>query len=136
MRSINRIVVHYTATPHDRELTVKEIDQWHRSRGFNKIAYHYVIYLDGSVHSGRKEAEVGAHVRGYNQNSIGVCYVGGLKAGAKGGSNTMNEAQEAALVTLIKDLLVRYPSAVVVGHKDLTATQCPGFDVKKWWAKQ
>ena len=136
MRSINQIVVHYTATPHDREVTVKEIDQWHRARGFNKIGYHYVIYLDGSTHQGRKESEVGAHVLKHNQNSIGVCYVGGLKEGTKGGSNTMNAAQEASLVKILKDLTTRYSGAVVLGHKDLSATQCPGFDVKKWWAKQ
>ena len=136
MRSINQIVVHYTATPHDREVTVKEIDQWHRARGFNKIGYHYVIYLDGSIHQGRKESEVGAHVLKHNQNSIGVCYVGGLKEGTKGGSNTMNKAQEASLVKILKDLTTRYSGAVVLGHKDLSATQCPGFDVKKWWAKQ
>jgi N-acetylmuramoyl-L-alanine amidase len=136
MRSINQLVVHYTATPHDRHVTVEQIDQWHRARGFKKIGYHYVIYLDGSVHKGRKESEVGAHVLKHNQNSIGVCYVGGLKEGQKGGSNTMNAAQEAALVTLLKDLSARYPDAVVLGHKNLQATQCPAFDVRKWWAKQ
>lgn len=136
MRTINQIVVHYTATPHDRHVTVEQIDQWHRARGWKKIGYHYVIYLDGSTHQGRKESEVGAHVLKHNQNSIGVCYVGGLKEGQKGGSNTMNAAQEASLVKTLKDLTTRYPSAVVLGHKDLQATQCPGFDVRKWWAKQ
>lgn len=136
MRTINQIVVHYTATPHDRHVTVEQIDQWHRARGWKKIGYHYVIYLDGSTHQGRKESEVGAHVLKHNQNSIGVCYVGGLKEGQKGGSNTMNAAQEASLVKTLKDLTTRYSGAVVLGHKDLQATQCPGFDVRKWWAKQ
>lgn len=133
VRTINQIVVHYTATPHDRHVTVQQIDQWHRARGFTKIGYHYVIYLDGTVNEGRKENEIGAHVKNHNRNSIGVCFVGGLKEGETGGSNTMNAAQEAALIKLLKDLTKRYAGAVVLGHKDLSATQCPGFDVRSWW---
>ena len=46
----------------------------------------------------------------------------------------MTPAQEASLVRLIRELLKRYPGAKVVGHRDLAATQCPGFDVIPWWA--
>lgn len=133
VRTINQIVVHYTATPENRHVTVQQIDQWHRARGWKKIGYHYVIYLDGSVNEGRKESEIGAHVKNHNRNSIGVCFVGGLKEGQKGGSNTMNAAQESALIKLLKDLTKRYSGAVVLGHKDLQATQCPAFDVRSWW---
>ena len=128
-------MLHYTATPSDREVTVKEIDQWHRARGFNEIGYHYVVYLDGTVHKGRDEAKVGAHVQGKNADSIGVCYVGGLKAGQKGGSNTMSEAQEQGVIKLLKELKGKHPLAEICGHNDLAATQCPGFNVKKWWEK-
>lgn len=135
MRIIRRIVVHYTATPAEREVTVKEIDQWHRARGFKEIGYHYVVHQDGSVQAGRSEDKVGAHVKGRNTDSIGVCYVGGLIAGKSAGSNTLTERQEEGLIKCIKELLTRYPDAEVVGHKDLAATQCPGFDVKRWWKK-
>ena len=78
MRTINKIIIHCTATPEGRDVTVTEIDRWHRQRGFSGIGYHYVIYRDGSVHKGRNEDSIGAHCTGQNANSIGVCYVGGM----------------------------------------------------------
>ena len=77
-RKINYIIVHCTATPEGRWVTNEEITRWHRARGFRTIGYHYVVYLDGTVHAGRPENEVGAHCQGRNADSIGVCYVGGL----------------------------------------------------------
>ena len=56
MRNINEIIIHCTATPEGRHVTVADIDSWHRARGFASIGYHYVIYLDGSVHAGRDVA--------------------------------------------------------------------------------
>ncbi|WP_336814821.1 N-acetylmuramoyl-L-alanine amidase [Bosea sp. MMO-172] len=80
MRDITHIVIHCTATPAGREVTIKEIDTWHRQAGFAKIGYHYVIHLDGSVSKGRPEEEVGAHVSGHNATTIGISYVGGVDA--------------------------------------------------------
>ena len=70
MRKIRKIIVHCTATPAGRSVTVAEIDRWHRQRGFNGIGYHYVVGLDGSVSKGRDEALVGAHCKGHNSDSI------------------------------------------------------------------
>ena len=64
MRKINLIVVHCTATPDGRDVTVADIDKMHRAKGWKSIGYHYVIYRDGSVHEGRPVTEVGAHVYG------------------------------------------------------------------------
>ena len=61
MRVIDEIIVHCAATPEGMNFTVKDIDCWHRERGFKCIGYHYVIYLDGSIHTGRPESEIGAH---------------------------------------------------------------------------
>ena len=47
MRKINEIICHCTATPEGRQVTVKDVDNWHRARKFNGIGYHYLIYLDG-----------------------------------------------------------------------------------------
>ena len=77
MRKVNLIVVHCTATPEGRDVTVADIDRMHRAKGWKCIGYHYVVYRDGSVHAGRPVSEVGAHVYGHNANSIGVAYVGG-----------------------------------------------------------
>jgi N-acetylmuramoyl-L-alanine amidase len=85
MRKINEIIVHCTATPEGRHVTVADVDNWHRARTFNGIGYHYLIYLDGSIHQGRPIERIGAHCKqgGHNRYSIGVCYVGGLAKDCK-----------------------------------------------------
>lgn len=134
---VTHIVVHYSATYSDQNTTAADIDRMHRERGFDKIGYHYFIRRDGTVERGRKETEIGAHVGGQNTGKIGVCWAGGLEraTGPNVGVDNRTPAQTNSLISLIKDLLTRYPGAKVVGHKDLAATQCPGFDVQKWWAR-
>ena len=61
MRQINQIIIHCSATPEGRDVTVDTIRQWHKQRGFRDVGYHYIIYRDGSVHIGRPEAEQGAN---------------------------------------------------------------------------
>jgi N-acetylmuramoyl-L-alanine amidase len=135
MTKISAIVIHYSATARGQHVTVEQIDQWHRARGFRKIGYHYVIYLDGSVHKGRPEWEVGAHVAGKNAGTLGICFIGGTEPGNPNkGVDTRTPAQTESLIRLIRQLLGRHPGARVVGHRDLGATQCPGFDVGAWWA--
>lgn len=134
---ITHIVVHYSATQRGKHHTVADIDAWHRARGFRKIGYHYVIYLDGSVHKGREDSEVGAHVAGHNTGTIGICWIGGVDGNPNKGVDTRTPAQTAALIDLIYKLLEKYPGAKVLGHRDMpdAKTQCPGFDVIPWWAE-
>lgn len=131
--SITHIVIHYSATPPERSVSVAEIDSWHRARGFKKIGYHYVIHQGGKVERGRAESEIGAHVANQNTGKIGICFIGGLGKDGKGFDSRTPE-QTAAMIGLIEELLTRYPGAKVVGHRDLAATECPGFDVVPWWA--
>lgn len=129
MRKINKIIVHCTDTPGDRPVSVNDIARWHKERGFCDIGYHFVVYLDGSVHAGRLVCDIGAHCKGHNADSIGVCYVGGRDK--KGDySDTRNDAQKEALRNLIKKLLAKYPGAKVYGHRDFAARACPCFDAK------
>lgn len=131
MRPINKIIVHCTATPEGRDVTVEEIDAWHRKRGFKSIGYHYVIYLDGSIHKGREDDKIGAHCVGYNSRSLGVCYVGGLAKDGKTPKDTRTEAQKQSLYKLLKMLKTKYPEAHIFGHRDFAAKACPCFDVTK-----
>jgi N-acetylmuramoyl-L-alanine amidase len=130
MRKIDKIIIHCSATKAGQHFTVKDIDQWHKARGFAKIGYHYVIYLDGTVHKGRPEEEMGAHCLGRNSSSVGICYVGGLDLDGKP-SDTRTEAQKASLISLVDDLKVKYPKAEIYGHYEFAAKACPCFDVKK-----
>ena len=127
-RRIDEIIVHCTATPQGREVTVADIDRWHRQRGFYGIGYHYVVYLDGTVHLGRAIHEVGAHCKGHNAHSIGVCYVGGLSANGRTPKDTRNAAQRRALLELLHELKQQYPQAAIHGHRDFSAKACPCFD--------
>jgi len=131
MRKITEIIVHCSATPEGRHHTVGDIRAWHKQRGFKDIGYHYVVYLDGSIHAGRSEAVVGAHCTGHNKCSIGVCYIGGMTKDMKAAKDTRTEAQKKALVQLLKQLKKKYPGARIYGHRNFAAKACPSFDAKK-----
>ncbi|MDE6265938.1 MAG: N-acetylmuramoyl-L-alanine amidase [Muribaculaceae bacterium] len=130
MRKINKIIIHCSATPAGRNVTVDDIDRWHRQRGFNSIGYHYVIYLDGTIHAGRPEHIQGAHCKGQNAHSIGVCYIGGCDCHMKP-ADTRTPQQRESLIKLVDLLLNRYPDASVHGHNEFTAKACPSFNVEK-----
>ena len=131
MRKIEKIIIHCTATPEGRPVTVKEVDAWHRQRGFAKIGYHFLIYLDGSMHTGREIEEIGAHCEGQNSHSIGICYVGGLAKDGKTAKDTRTEAQKESLVKLIGELKRQFPNVTIHGHREFANKACPCFDVKK-----
>lgn len=133
MRKITKIIVHCSATPEGRDCTVADIDRWHRQRGWKGIGYHYVIYRDGSVHTGRNETEIGAHCAGHNTNSIGVCYIGGMTADNKRAKDTRTPAQRKALRELVAKLQAKYPGATLHGHREFAAKACPSFNVKTDW---
>ena len=131
MRNINKIIIHCSATPEGKNFTVKQIDACHRQRGFNGIGYHFVIYLDGSVHMGRALAKAGAHCKGHNAHSIGVCYIGGVATDGKTPKDTRTDAQKASLVKLITELRQQFPNASVHGHREFANKACPCFDARK-----
>jgi N-acetylmuramoyl-L-alanine amidase len=135
--NITHIVVHYSATYSDQNITRADIDKMHKARGWKMIGYHWFIRRDGTVEQGRPETMVGAHVANQNTGKIGICWAGGLEraTGPNKGVNNMTEAQERALIEKIRECLKRYPKAIVTGHRNLASTQCPGFDVPAWWAR-
>ncbi|PZX18110.1 N-acetylmuramoyl-L-alanine amidase [Breznakibacter xylanolyticus] len=129
MRSINKIIIHCSATPDGRVVSAAEIDKWHRQRGFAMIGYHYVIGLDGSVEKGRDETQVGAHCEGQNSISIGICYIGGLDHNGKP-MDTRTTKQISAMHLLIRELKKKYPQATIHGHNEFARKACPCFNVK------
>lgn len=133
MRTINEIIIHCSATPEGREVSIEDIRRWHRQRNFADIGYHYVIHLDGTVETGRAETAVGAHCLHHNQNSIGICYIGGTDRQDKP-KDTRTPAQTAALAELIHRLCDRYnlPLTAVHGHNEYAQKACPSFDVQQW----
>ena len=128
-RTINRIIVHCTATPEGRVETVESVRRMHKAKGWADIGYHYLIGLNGERWNGRNVNLVGAHCEGYNANSIGVCYVGGCDKNMKA-KDTRTDKQKTALIALLKDLRKLYPKAKIVSHRDLDrkGKACPSFD--------
>ena len=130
MRVITLIIVHCSAVRPDQTSSAAQRDTWHRRRGWKLgIGYHYVIRRDGTIEPGRPEWMIGAHchVKGQNHNahSIGICYEGGLDIRGQP-ADTRTPAQKAAMRTLLEELHVRYPRAVIVGHHDLNPQKdCP-----------
>lgn len=134
---VTHIVGHYSATYPDQNITIADVDRWHRDRGLAMVGYHYFIRRDGTVERGRPEDRIGAHVGGQNSGKLSICWAGGLDraTGPNVGVDNRTPAQRQASITLIRELLTRHPGAEVVGHRDLAPTQCPGFDVISWWAE-
>ena len=130
MRALKRIILHCTATPEGKHFDVATIRRWHvKDRGWKDIGYHYVIYIDGSVHEGRPIEQAGAHTSGHNADSIGITYVGGCDSKMKA-KDTLNEAQETAMVNLIKALREQHGELSLHGHNEFAAKACPSFKVK------
>lgn len=129
MRPVNRIILHCSATAEGRDYTVADIDQWHKARGWQGIGYHYVVYRDGSIHNGRPIEAVGAHTSGYNKDSIGICYIGGVDANGKP-KDTRTPEQKKALRELVAKLKEQFPNATVHGHYEFAQKACPSFKVQ------
>lgn len=138
IRSVDYLVVHCAATKSTMDIGATEIRRWHKERGWFDIGYHYVIRRDGDVEKGRPDDQPGAHARGFNHNSLGICLVGGVGKDGKTAENNFTPEQFAALAVLLNQLLGFHPHALILGHRDLpnVAKACPSFDVREWWTEQ
>ena len=129
MRSITLIIIHCSAVRPWQQSSAKDIDNWHKEKGWKGIGYHYVVRRDGAIELGRALEEPGAHCVGHNRYSIGICYEGGLNAAGEK-VDTRTPEQRAALRELVTQLHQRFPKAVIVGHRDLDhSKECPCYNV-------
>ena len=144
MRKIDYIVVHCSATREGCTLTPEALEAEHRRRGFRTTGYHYYIRRDGATVPTRPLELAGAHTKGYNKHSIGICYEGGLDTAGRP-KDTRTPEQRSALRLLVHQLLQQFRNARVCGHRDLSpdldgdgtveprewVKQCPCFEVAK-----
>lgn len=128
MRPVNEIIVHCTATPEGRSVTVSEIDAWHRARGWSGIGYHRIIGLHGERWQGRALEKIGAHCEGHNTATIGVVYVGGLTRDGRDPKDTRTSAQREMLRAELIDLRDRFNIQKVSGHNEYANKACPCFN--------
>lgn len=119
----NKVILHCAATPDSIEskFSVDDIDSWHKKRGWNGIGYHFYITRDGQAHKGRDVREIGAHTKGHNTNTIGVCYEG---------SHFPSAPQWDCLMNLYRTLRMTQNLQWNdwYGHKEFSDKDCPGFD--------
>ena len=131
MREINKIIVHCSATREGENYEVAEIRKWHLARGFSDIGYHFYIDLYGEIHKGRDISKIGAHCKGHNRNSIGICYCGGVEADGKTPKDTRYDCQKESLTAVLRTLKAMYPNAVIHSHNDFANKACPSFNATK-----
>lgn len=125
-KNIRYLVIHCSDT--DDDFTVEDIHEMHLNFGWDGIGYHKVIDQKGYIFDGRPEYWVGAHVKGFNEISLGVCLIG---------KNKFSKEQLEALKSLLRIWKKKYPASKILGHKDLgkTSKTCPNFDVILWSKK-
>lgn len=144
MRHVDTIIIHCSATPDNKRLEPAELNRMHRKRGFNGCGYHFYIRRNGDICDMRPVERTGAHCKGHNEGSIGICYEGGLNSRGEP-ADTRTEQQKKALRVLVKLLAREFPIKRVAGHRDFSpdldgdgvvepgewVKQCPCFDVEK-----
>lgn len=133
MRIIDYIVIHCSASPNDKDIGFKEINEWHLQKGWKSdrgvgCGYHFIIRRNGIIEVGRTIDEVGSHVMNHNSNSIGVCLVG---------DTVFEKKQFDSLKRIIGYLKNQYPNAKVKPHNffDTAKAQgktCPNFDINNY----
>ena len=131
-RHIDEIILHCSATREGQDISVETIRSWHvDGNGWSDIGYHFVILLDGTVETGRPLRRAGAHVKGRNASSIGICYVGGVEQDGETAKDTMTPAQEQATRNLITSLRAVFGPLSLHGHNEFSAKACPSFKVNE-----
>ena len=117
------------------DIGASDIDRWHRERGWLKIGYHYVIKRDGTIEPGRGLLEAGAHAKGHNAESVGVCLAGGISEDDGKPETNFTRKQWESLATVVDDLVEAFPEAKVIGHNDISSKACPTFNVGEWYGE-
>jgi len=117
---IHTIVIHCSATKAGRWIDAEDISAMHQARGWAMIGYHRVIRLDGSVEQGRPFNRRGAHVRGNNTNTVGICMIGGLDEDGNP-TDTFTDQQYHALMAELINLRALFPNLRgICGHRDFS----------------
>lgn len=113
----NKIILHHAQA---KTCSVEDIHQWHLKKGWSGIGYHFLVRKDGTIYQGRPEDTIGAHAKGANHDSIGICAEGDFM------KEEMNPLQLNALIDLVSYIKNKYHLSSIKRHKDVASTDCPG----------
>lgn len=146
MRTIKYIAVHCTAS--SQTMTIDGLRQEFKRKGWVNPGYHYVVAPDGKITQMLTEDNVSNGVKGFNAITVNVAYIGGIDRNGKPIDNR-TPAQKASLLTLLRMLHKKYPTAIIQGHRDfspdlnrdgrITPNEwikvCPCFNAKDEYSK-
>lgn len=126
----DQIVLHHTGSPEDDDLSAEDIHDLHQSMGWAGIGYHFIIRKDGTIERGRPQHLIGAHAYGENSHTIGIHLSGNFNVASPTKKQIEAASRLIAWLTEEYDLNIITgeddPKEVIVGHRDLMATACPG----------
>lgn len=71
----------------------------------------------------------GAHAKGHNRDSIGICYIGGMCQDSLVPKDTLTELQLTALYNVIEFVRSKFGDIPVIGHNEVSNKACPSFNV-------
>tara|TARA_R110002074_G_scaffold387792_2_gene570105 strand:+ start:715 stop:1182 length:468 start_codon:yes stop_codon:yes gene_type:complete len=126
---IEKLIVHCSATREGKHITIETIKDWHvNGNGWSDIGYHYVIHLDGAIKKGREDNVHGAHCKGQNSRSLGICYIGGVEEDGKTPKDTRTCKQKESLECLLMTLKAIHTDSTVCSHNDFANKACPSFN--------
>ena len=129
MKQVNRIILHCSATPEGRPHDANDIRRWHMAKGWKDVGYHWIIGIDGTIEAGRQMNKRGAHAKGHNKDSIGICYIGGMCQDSLVPKDTLTELQLTALYNVIEFVRSKFGDIPVIGHNEVSNKACPSFNV-------
>jgi hypothetical protein len=122
-----QVVIHHSATP--PTVTAQAIRDYHLSRGYKGIAYHALVYRDGTVEQVNPWDALSWHAgcgfdspQNANAYSIGVCLVGDFT------HEPPPAAQMEGTRRLVGKLVGMFGPLKVIGHREAyrVSTECPG----------
>lgn len=127
---VNRVAIHHTVTKDHGAETVRQIQNLHMDdRGWNDIGYNFLYSPNlNSFYVGRGGYAIGAHAGGHNATTLGLAILGDFRTDRLD-EKTINSVSEfLRWCAHIQGYIT--PTAKVVGHRDLSATACPGPNIE------
>jgi N-acetylmuramoyl-L-alanine amidase len=119
-RKIKYIVVHCTAGWQNE--SIEDLIKGFRLQGWKNNGYHIVVDATGASHYITPVDKIANGVAGHNSESIHISYMGGI-AKVKGkivAVDNRTDAQKITLVSVLKQLKKLHPTAIILGHRDLS----------------
>lgn len=129
MRNIKYIVVHCTAG--NQKETLEQLLKGFKDRGWKNNGYHIWINGEGIIHKITPLDKIANGVAGYNANSIHISYAGGIDKKGKPVDNRTN-LQKAALLDVLKELKIQFPTAKILGHRDFSPDKNKNGKIETW----